>query len=482
MFLTITTTHRPARDLGCLLHKNPSRLHTFDLTFGRAHVFYPEATDERCTVALLLEVDPIRLSRGPVGGKRVVESALEPYVNDRPYAASSFLSVAISETLGSALNGTSRERPELAETPIPIEVHLAALACRGGEAFLRRLFEPLGYSVEARRLPLDAAFPEWGDSAYHDVTLRGTARLKDLLSHLYVLVPVLDDDKHYWVGEDEVTKLLRRGEGWLPAHPERDEIVKRYLKHRRSLARMALARLLEVDEEAPEAEIQSSVRAEEEAALESRISLAEQRMGTVVSVLKAAGARRIADLGCGEGKLLRALFGDNDFERIVGLDASLRSLEIAEERLGLDRLPPRQRERIELLHGALTYRDRRLEGFDAATLVEVIEHLDLPRLSALERAVFEFARPSTVVVTTPNVEYNVHFENLPAGKLRHRDHRFEWTRAEFARWAERIASMHGYDVRFLPVGQDDARTGAPTQLAAFTIRGKKPAAIPEPAR
>jgi 3' terminal RNA ribose 2'-O-methyltransferase Hen1 len=476
MLLTITTTHRPARDLGFLLHKNPTRVHGFDLTFGRAHVFYPEATDERCTVALLLEIDPIRLSRGPSGGRPAAESALEPYVNDRPYAASSFLSVAIAETLGSALNGTSRERPELVDTPMALEARVPALVCRGGDGLLRRLFEPLGYSVAARRLPLDEAFPEWADSAYHDVTLRATTRLKDLLSHLYVLVPVLDDHKHYWVGEDEVAKLLRRGEGWLPTHPEREEIVKRYLKHRRSLARLALARLLEVDEEAPEAEVRSAARDEEEAALEERISLAQQRMGTVVAVLKAAGARRVADLGCGEGKLLRALLEDRDFDRVVGLDASIRSLEIAKERLGLDRLPARQVERIELWHGALTYRDARLKGFDAATLVEVIEHLDLPRLSALERTVFEFARPTHVVVTTPNVEHNVHFEGLPAGKLRHRDHRFEWTRAEFAGWAERVASAHGYDVRFLSVGRDDAKTGAPTQLAAFTLRGAEPAA------
>jgi 3' terminal RNA ribose 2'-O-methyltransferase Hen1 len=297
-------------------------------------------------------------------------------------------------------------------------------------------------------------------------------RLKELLSHLYVLVPVLDDEKHYWVGEDEVEKLLRRGEGWLGNHPEREEIVKRYLKHRRSLARIALSRLLEVEEEAPEAEILPTVRAEEEVALETKISLNEQRMGAVMAVLRAARARRVLDLGCGEGKLLRVMLADHDLERIVGLDASLRALEIAEERLALDRMPPRQKQRIELLHGALTYRDRRLEGFDAATLVEVIEHLDLPRLAALERVVFEFARPTTVVVTTPNVEYNVHFEGLPAGRFRHRDHRFEWTRAEFSRWAERVASAHRYDVRYLPVGREDPRTGAPTQMAVFSLRGQ----------
>jgi 3' terminal RNA ribose 2'-O-methyltransferase Hen1 len=395
-----------------LLHKNPARPQVFDLTFGKAHVFYPEATEERCTAALLLEVDPVRLSRGPGGGRPSSEAALEPYVNDRPYAASSFLSVAIAEVFGSALNGACKGRPALAETAIPLEARIASLPCRGGEAFLRRLFEPLGYQLDATRLPLDESFPEWGESAYHSGTIQGTTRLKDLLSHLYVLVPVLDDQKHYFVGDDEVEKLLKRGEGWLALHPERDAIVSRYLRHRRSLTRVALARL--VEEEEPDADEAAVVRTDEEAAVESRIGLSEQRIGSVLAVLKAAGARRVADLGCGEGKLLRALLGDREFDKVVGVDASHRALEIAEARLGLDRLPPRQRERIDLLHGALTYRDKRLSGFDAAVLVEVVEHLDPPRLSAFERTVFRFARPRTVVVTTPNVEFNVHFEDLPA--------------------------------------------------------------------
>jgi len=466
MLLQITTTHRPATDLGYLLHKNPARVHTFPQTFGDAHVFFPETTPERCTAALLLEVDPIRLARG--SGARHPASVLEPYVNDRPYAASSFLSVAIAEVLGSALHGTSRERPELAETAIPLEARIPALPCRGGEAFLRRLFEPLGYAVEASRLPLDAAFPAWGDSRYYDVVLRATIRLRDLLTHLYVLVPVLDDEKHYWVGDDEVDKLLRRGEGWLAAHPERDEIVRRYVRHRGSLARLALAQLAADEEEPNDVDERVARRADQEASLERTIRLADQRVGTVLAVLRAAGARRVVDLGCGEGRLLRALLDEPAFDKVVGLDASHRALEIAAQRLGVESMPERVRARLDLLHGALTYRDRRLEGYDAATLVEVVEHLDAPRLGALERVVFEFARPSLVVVTTPNVEFNVHFENLAAGAMRHPDHRFEWDRAEFRAWAERVARTHGYAVRFLPVGTEDPRTGAPTQLGAFT--------------
>lgn len=164
MLLTLTTTHQPATDLGYLLRKNPARLQSFNLTFGKAHVFYPEATTERCTVALLVEVDPVGLvrnRRGPAGEG----GALEQYVNDRPYAASSFLSVALAEVFGGALSGKCKERPELAEMPLPTCVTFSALPCRGGEEFLRSLFEPLGYTVAARRLPLDPTFPDWGEGS-----------------------------------------------------------------------------------------------------------------------------------------------------------------------------------------------------------------------------------------------------------------------------------------------------------------------------
>ena len=464
MLLTITTTAKPATDLGFLLHKKPSAVRTEDLSFGKAHVFYPEATDDRCTAALLLEVDPVALVRGRPGAAGEGGTS-DQYVNDRPYAASSFLSVAISRVLGTALGGRSKDRPELAASAIPLEARIAALPCRGGESVLRRLFEPLGYEVSATRHPLDERFPDWGESPYFTVTLSATKRLCELLTHLYVLVPVLDDEKHYWVGDEETEKLLRHGEGWLATHPDRELIARRYLKHQRGLAREALARLTSEEESDPDAK--QETRDADEAAIERRISLNEQRLGAVMSVLRSAGAKSVVDLGCGEGKLLAELLGDAQFERIVGLEVSHRSLERARERLKLDRLPPMKAARIALWHGSLTYRDARLAGFDAATLVEVIEHLDVDRLGALERTVFEFARPATVVVTTPNSEFNVRFETLPAGRFRHSDHRFEWTRAEFRAWAEGVASRFGYVVRFLPVGPDDPDLGPPTQMGVF---------------
>lgn len=462
MLLTIRTTHQPATDLGFLLHKHPDHVHTRDFPFGNATVFYPEATEDACTAALALDVDPVGMVRGR-GGKGGAE---DQYVNDRPYVASSLLSVVLTRWFNSALSGRCERKPDLPGTPLPLEARLAALPCRGGELFLRRLFEPLGYEVDAVRHPLDEQMPSLGPGRIFTVTLRATRLLSELLTHLYVLIPVLDDQKHYWVGDDEIEKLLRRGEGWLETHPARDEIVSRYLVHQRGLVRDAIARL--TAEEQPEEEAVTERKDEQEALIERAISLNERRLDAVFEVLKASGASRVLDLGCGEGKLLRRLLADSQFTEIVGMDVAVRVLEQAESRLKLDRLAPKQRERIRLLHGSLMYRDVRFRGFDAAAVMEVVEHLDAPRLRAFERVLFESAQPGMVALTTPNAEYNVKWQTLPAGQFRHPDHRFEWTRREFQEWARGVASRFGYDVRFLPVGDEDALVGPPTQMAVFT--------------
>ncbi len=468
MLLTISTTHRPAGDLGYLLHKHPGRVQSFPLSVGTAHVFYPTCDDDACTAALLLEVDPISLVRGK-GGERT----LDQYVNDRPYVASSMLSVAISQVFGTALAGNCKSHPELVQTPIPLTARLPALTCRGGDALVRRLFEPLGYQVATTTRALDTQFPEWGEAPAMAVEIAAEKTLCDLLTHLYVLIPVLDNDKHYWVGDDEVEKLLRHGEGWLGTHPERDLIAKRYLKYQRNLADEALRQLREQDGESAEGIEAERPDDPREEAGERRLSLHQQRHGSVVSVLQARGARSVVDLGCGEGRLIRELLRVPAFERIVGMDVSHRTLQTAADRLRLERMPALQRRRVELIHGSLTYRDARLEGFDAAVLCEVIEHLDPARLTALERVVFEAARPALVIVTTPNREYNVMWEELPGGALRHRDHRFEWTRAEFQAWAADVCSRFGYACEFRGIGElgmtpDGIEVGTPTQMGVFT--------------
>ncbi|MEU7141326.1 3' terminal RNA ribose 2'-O-methyltransferase Hen1 [Nocardia sp. NPDC046473] len=623
MLLTITCTPPdgaawPATDLGFLLHKNPDRVQAFEQSYGTAHVVYPEATAARCTAALMLEIDPIRLVRGRSRG--TPDFSLGQYVNDRPYAASSLLSVAIGAVFRTALHGRCTLRPELVETALPLRIELPAVPCRGGAEVAERMFAPLGWVVTATPLPLDPAFPEWGDSHYLRVELSGTVRLADALSHLYVLLPVLDGAKHYWLAADEVDKLIRAGGGWLAEHPERGWITRRYLARRQSLVRTALARLAELEEVEPEAldaveevgdegdstAVDSAVSAETRSATNqvtyadsnsgaadsgdaavvgidtqvnnwrddeirgpddsasdrvtttttdggsatttdgftatatdsgsasatrggsdgtittgggsttaadgstatatdrgrasvtrsgsgsgsgseaddlsatmtdghgevetspSTPSLAVTRRAAVRAALHEVGARRVLDLGCGEGTLLRELLSDKAFTEIVGVDVSMRALHIAERKLRLERLPERVAQRLTLRQGALTYTDARLRGYDAAVLMEVIEHVDLPRLGALEHSVFAGAAPGAVLVTTPNAEFNVRYETLAAGTFRHVDHRFEWTRAEFAAWADAVATRHGYAVRFVPIGEPDAELGAPTQMAVFT--------------
>ncbi len=463
MLLTISTTHQPATDLGFLLSKHPDKCQSFELNFGKAHVFYSESSNARCSASLLVDIDPVALVRGKSDG---ATGTLAQYVNDRPYAASSFMSVAISQVFGSALNGKSRERPELAATAITLEAELPVVPCRGGEELLRALFEPLGYEVDAKRLDLDPNFPDWGSSSYFSVKLNAVVRLQELLSHLYVLLPVLDHSKHYYVSEDEISKLVAKGEGWLKQHPQREQIAQRYFRRKRSYARQALAQL--VAEGECDIDAVDEAKEQEESKLEKKIRLNDQRVAAVVEALRAADTRTVVDLGCGEGKLLQALLREKFIQRIVGVDLSCRALEIARRRLHLEEMAPRKRERIELLQGSLTYRDARLSGFDAACLVEVIEHVDESRLGAVERTVFEFARPRMVIVTTPNIEYNVQFPGLEPGRLRHRDHRFEWTRTQFETWAGKASQRHGYNVRFSPIGDVHGQFGAPTQMGVFT--------------
>lgn len=484
MLLTLTTTHKPASELGFLLHKNPNKIHTLDLNFGQAHVFYPEAGDERCTAALLLDIDPVGLVRkNGTGGDAF---ALEQYVNDRPYVASSFLSVALGQAYRTAMTGRSKDRQHLAEQALPFVVNIPVLTCRGGLSVLHKLFEPLGYEIEATRLPLDPQFEQWGESNYFDVTLKHTILLSSLLKHLYVLIPVLDHDKHYWIGQDELEKLLRQGEGWLDKHPEKEMIARRYLKNRRALSDQALLRLvddsaIEDDDTEDESDgkgestalsdvasgAQAAAVRPKEDVLEKKINLNQMRMEWVLNTLKQCGAKRIVDMGCGEGRLVSLIYRDREFAHVTGCDVSHRALELAQKRFNMERISEHQIQRIAFIQSALTYRDKRLSGFDAATVIEVIEHLEPERLEAFARVIFEFAKPQVVIVTTPNIEYNVLFETLAKGKLRHTDHRFEWTRAEFKTWAEMTAERFGYKVKFDGIGIADDTYGAPTQAAIF---------------
>jgi len=461
MLLNITTTHHPATDLGYLLHKHPDKLQSIDLSIGKAHIFYPESTPEKTTASLLLDIDPIDMVRGGrnLSGKGF---SLGQYVNDRPYVASSFMSVAIAKAFSTAMNGTCSKRPELVTIKMPFEVNISVLpAPKGGELLIRKMFEPLGYAVNLERHILDEKFKDWGDSKYYSLQLKHTITLQKILSHLYVLIPALDNDKHYYVNQQEIEKLLAKGKGWLADHPEKEQITKRYLFNLHSLSSKALAQLKDDAAFVPAEELL------ETEVVEKKENLHQQRLRLTVKKLKESGAKSVLDLGCGEGKLIRLLLKQRQFTKITGMDVSYQELTRCKDRLYWDEMAPRQKERINLFQGSLTYKDKRLAGFDAAAIVEVIEHLDENRLKSFERVVFECAQPKTVILTTPNGEYNVLFETLEAGAMRHPDHRFEWTRTEFETWANQVAETHNYTVEFLPIGPRDEKVGSPSQMAIF---------------
>lgn len=468
MLLTITYEGENTADLGFLLHKNPERAQQFELNYGKAYVFYPEVSEERTTAALLLDIDPIELARGKLGAK---DGGLFDYVNDRPYASTSFMSTAIARVFGTAMSGKCAKKQALADTPIRLTARIFCLKDGGETGLASQLFEPLGYTVQTERVLLDERFPEWGMSPYINLTICGQVRLAELLNHIYVLIPVFDRQKHYYVTEDEIRKFLDHGEGWLAEHPYKEMIARRYFAARKNYARKALDILLADDPEAA-GEAEGADGAESGAGeKEMRSPLNLRRMNAVKEAVLASGASSVIDLGCGEGRLTSLLLSEPQILKVTACDVSVSVLEKAAQRLRPEEMPAARKNKLTLMQASLTYRDKRFEGYDCACVVEVIEHIEPARIPAFERAVFEFAAPRTVIVTTPNREYNANYEKMQENALRHGDHRFEWTREEFQKWMDHVCEQFGYSCKISGIGDPDARLGAPTQMGVFTKNG-----------
>ncbi len=446
MLMTITYKGNNTQELGYLLHKNPNAAQGFTLSFGKAYVFYPEVSNKSTTAALLLDINSVDLAKG----RNTQNAGLFTYVNDRPYTSNSFMSVAINRVFGTALKGRCDKKQELANTPLDLTATVHMLRCESDDD-ARKIFKPLGYMVKINRRLLDERFPEWGKSPYIDLTLQGTVRLSELLEHLYVLIPVFDGNKHYYIDDTEVEKLLSHGGEWLKNHPERENITRGYFNNIRSITKTALTQLSDAEED----EVSKPKR------------LDSERIDSVVKAVIESGAQRVLDLGCGEGRYTARLAAESQIVHITAADVSMKVLEAANSRI--EKLPTFQKDKVEFIQGSALCRDRRFEEYDCCLLIEVIEHIDEERLPVLERVIFEFARPKTVIVTTPNAEYNSNYVFLPDGEMRHSDHRFEWNREKFSKWCNEICEKYSYRAKISGIGNEDERLGAPTQMGVFEL-------------
>ncbi|MCB9396207.1 MAG: 3' terminal RNA ribose 2'-O-methyltransferase Hen1 [Acidobacteria bacterium] len=457
MLLQIAVQGVEANQIGYLLHKNPANLHHRRLSFGEGWVFFDTNEKNRVSFNLYVEVDPIRLSR------QLDQSPsfdLKPYVNDRPYVANSYLSVALNVFFRSAIAELDSDSKPHAKTEHTVTVHLPVVSMRGDASIFQRVFEPLGYGIQLQKLPFADPYLDPDRSPLYALTLSVQAPIGLVLRHLYVLIPVLDKDKHYFVGSDEIEKLLRAGQGWLENHPAKELITQRYLLFS-GLSKQALSRIEKKEEALPDQD-------DSEPFVEKKIHLNELRIQRVVEMLLAQKASQVLDMGCGSGTLLQHLLSERSITKLTGVDASINVLQIAERKLKLDRLSTRMRQKIQLIQSGLTYRDARLLGHDAIALIEVIEHLDSWRLKDLTQVIFDYLKPRLLIVTTPNREYNALFENMPADSLRHSDHRFEWTRSEFTEWCQEQCKEWEYQVEFSGIGPEHEQYGCPTQMGVFT--------------
>ncbi|KAA9268247.1 3' terminal RNA ribose 2'-O-methyltransferase Hen1 [Corynebacterium amycolatum] len=455
MYLAITKHSRlgesspgeSARDLGFILRKHPDRVHEAELKFGVARVFFPTATDAECTAALWVDIDRDELLK--LKQYRADTFNLTGYINDRQWAASSLLTVALKSVFSTAM--VMEKTSPYDETPSDLTATVAAVP--GTEEEIRALFEPLGWKVTCDFFNNIA-----GQKFSPTVTLTGRATVRDLLNHLYILLPVLDGGKHYWVDDREIDKLAARAQDWLPEHPQREKILKRYLADQKGLVNEAVVKLAG---EAGAIELASGDQTAK--------PLNRQRQDRVLREVFSLRPRSVVDIGCGSGVLLGPMLENPRIAQIVGTDVSVGELRKAHKALNLDRMPERQAARVELFQSSVTYADERIANMDVAILMEVIEHVDADRLPALENNVFGLARPQYVIVTTPNSDYNACYPNLAPGQFRHLDHRFEFSRVEFRQWANGVADKFGYLVDFDGIGDVHETYGQPTQMAVFSF-------------
>lgn len=457
MFLSIAVSGEHAPDLGFVLYKHPGRFFEKSASKGRVTGGFTENREDFAEFTLAVEIDPVERVRG-VNWDRGIASYVEPM----PFLAASHMSQALSQALGSAMNGVLGSKDPVIDTrvkaagvkPWPLTIKVGAVRC--SPYMIESLFSELGWSVEIESHNLDVpGVSEDDDRPLHVFTLKGEATVSDALTQLYVLLPVLDPSRHYFYDESEARKLFEKGGDWLKGHSSRDLIISRYLsksKELRGYARQLFGNFQEKkDLDELIAETEELMRDWDDP---DDTSPHQQRHSQIIRDVVSWGARSVIDLGCGEGRLLERLVRIAPDMRVVGIEPSAREIERARKRLSNNpgkNLDPR----VEFVHGSAMYGDERFKDFDAAILSEVIEHVDEDRLSLLARSVFGIMAPRRVVITTPNGDYNRVF-GLRPGEFRHADHRFEWTLAECQAWVVGVTAAYPYEAEITPVGGRNA--------------------------
>jgi 3' terminal RNA ribose 2'-O-methyltransferase Hen1 len=441
------------------------------MSFGEGYVYFQENPQGDNSLSLLVDVDPL----ATVQGRGQLSHMDGLYVNDRAYVPSSLLTSALTKAFGTALSGRCKERPELASTPIDWTVSVPVVTSDWRTEILWSLFGPLGYEVRMAHVEREGHRSSHPDVASDltGVKLCTTATMREVLSHLVVLIQVLDQDNHRWLDEQDLDPFMRRVEGWLPEHPYGMFILKRALKHQKHLIKAVIAKFPAiVDSQARISSINSEMwdASQLEEYADQPLSLNRQRFAVVQELIERLQPRSLVDLGCGDGSFIGFLANGallHPMERIIGMDVSASELARAKTRMEhLSSLPGR-RTPVEWLLGSLLYRDPRIKGLDMAILIEVIEHIDPWRLPALERQVFGEGGYASIVVTTPNREFNLIYGLSEEHSLRHRDHRFEWTRQEFQEWVQKIASQYGYEWQIQGIGTVSLDHGSPSQMVLF---------------
>ncbi|PYF06198.1 3' terminal RNA ribose 2'-O-methyltransferase Hen1 [Ureibacillus chungkukjangi] len=444
MQLTIRGTGQDIQVISYLLAKNPNNLYERRVSGHLVRMFFSQFSEEEVEVTFFVTPDPIELSRN---NSKVYD--ITSYINDREFVVSSIFCTFLRTALGTALNGKPVEEYEpWVNHPFPLEFSFGPVASQLTDQDIQSLFQPLGYAVEITYGEADYNMDFKSKSSARFITLKGSTTLQMGLRQLFVLIPVLDNYKHYYIDEQEVEKIVRYGEGWLDKHPKREFILRQALRFKEVYGQFENQHTKKENESSP------------------KLRLNDLRYDKIVGKVNQLKRKEtVVDLGSGEGKLSEKLGFIDGVKEILAVEpsesATLKALKRF-EKAAQDKnfVKPRQ------IFGSLFYYDERLKGKDVLILCEVIEHIDEYRLPKIIQTILQDYRPRTLIITTPNQEYNEVYGM--GGDYRHPDHRFEWTREEFQTWCKTQNENHEYNIAFDGIGEEHELHGYPTQMCLFT--------------